>query len=166
MSKSPLTDLFDFFISKFKVKKTRKRVGIFIIYEEYNLTSGYLKLFTTLKLIFNEYVGEILAGAKINNSAATAARYKSPQKANTETIYLSWLLCSAVPLLAYHFLFKFALICACLHMCRVNKDMVGTEQPLVSNLFQDAVENLLKDVRVLEAAFIVLAEGGEMGTSV
>lgn len=88
MNKSPLIDLFDFFISKFKVKKTRKRVGIFIIYEEYNLTSGYLKLFTTLKLIFNEYVGEILAGAKINTSAATAARYKSPQKANTETIYL------------------------------------------------------------------------------
>ncbi|MEK5499371.1 hypothetical protein [Bacillus sp. FSL M8-0077] len=60
----------------------------FELKEEYNLTNGYLKLFSSLKKIFNENLSEILSGSKINNYMLTNARYKTPKGTRDELVYL------------------------------------------------------------------------------
>ncbi|MBX9974199.1 hypothetical protein [Cytobacillus firmus] len=60
----------------------------FELKEEYNLTNGYLKLFSSLKKIFNENINEILSGSKINNFMLTNARYKTPKGTRDELVYL------------------------------------------------------------------------------
>jgi hypothetical protein len=60
----------------------------FELKEEYNLTNGYLKLFSSLKKIFNENLSEIINGAKINNYMLTYARYKTPKGTRDELVYL------------------------------------------------------------------------------
>ncbi|MGE8081630.1 hypothetical protein [Peribacillus loiseleuriae] len=56
--------------------------------EEYNLTNGYLKLFSSLKKIFNEHLDDILTGSKTNHNMLTNARYKSPKGTRDELVYL------------------------------------------------------------------------------
>lgn len=56
--------------------------------EEYNLTNGYLKLYSSLKKIFNEQLNEILTGSKINNYMLTNARYKTPKGTRDELVFL------------------------------------------------------------------------------
>ena len=56
--------------------------------EEYNLTNGYLKLFTSLKRIFNEHLEDILNGSKFTPNKLTTARYKTPKGTRDELVYL------------------------------------------------------------------------------
>lgn len=56
--------------------------------EEYNLTNGYLKLYSSLKKIFNNHIDEILTGLKITNYRFVNARYKTPKGTRDELVYL------------------------------------------------------------------------------
>lgn len=56
--------------------------------EEYNLTNGYFKLYSSLKKIFNDHLNEILTGSKINNCMLTSARYKTPKGTRDELVFL------------------------------------------------------------------------------
>ncbi|MEH7883801.1 hypothetical protein V7654_05680 [Bacillus sp. JJ1609] len=60
----------------------------FELKEDYNLTNGYLKLFSSLKKIFKDNLSEILSGSKINNYMLTNARYKTPKGTRDELVYL------------------------------------------------------------------------------
>ncbi|MFF3102621.1 hypothetical protein [Viridibacillus arvi] len=56
--------------------------------EGYNLTTGYLKLYSSLKKIFTNHIDEILAGSKVTNYGLTNARYKTPKGTKDDLVYL------------------------------------------------------------------------------
>lgn len=60
----------------------------FEIKEDYNITNGYLKLFTTLKKVFNDHLEEILTGSQFTPNMLTNARYKTPKGTRDELVYL------------------------------------------------------------------------------
>ncbi|PFK65052.1 hypothetical protein COJ21_24865 [Priestia megaterium] len=54
----------------------------------YNLVEGYLKLFSTVKRIFNEQSNGILLGRNIDYSPLVDARYKVPRGSKPQNIYM------------------------------------------------------------------------------
>src|SRR5690606_9124579 len=64
--------------------------------------------------------------------------------------------------LADYFLRELQLVCAGLDVGGVDKHVLRPEQATVSYLFQDAVKDLLEQISVLEASFVVLSESRKM----
>ncbi|MCT9852144.1 hypothetical protein P2R64_29380 [Priestia megaterium] len=56
--------------------------------DEYNLVDGYLKLFSTVKRIFNDQSNGILLGSNIDYSPLVDARYKVPRGSQPQKIYM------------------------------------------------------------------------------
>ncbi|MEW9702279.1 hypothetical protein [Paenibacillus sp. SI8] len=55
--------------------------------ENYNLTDGYLKLYTVIKRVFGDQSDTILFGGIMNSNQLVSVRYKVPKGAKTELVY-------------------------------------------------------------------------------